>query len=47
MMKKKKILRLWGTLILNYNTLGKTIPNQNRFWEITILKHNAIWENNS
>ena len=29
---------------LLYNTLGKTSPNYNTFWEIMIPKHNTIWE---
>ena len=46
-------LHLWEIIIPNYNTLGKTIPNHNTFWEIiptynklgkTITNYNAFWE---
>ena len=42
--KQFTYLRLWEIIIPNYNTLGKTIPSHNTFWEIIIPTHNTIWE---
>ena len=37
----------WKIIIPNDNTLGKTIPNHNKFWEIIIPKHSTVWEKES
>ena len=44
MINKSSRLHLQEMIIANYNTLGKTIPNYNTFWEIIIPKNNTIWE---
>ena len=47
MMINRSYLHLWEIIIPNYNTLGKTVPNDNTFSEIIITKHNTIWDKQS
>ena len=41
MINKLSSLHLRETIIPNYNTLGKTIPNHNTFWEIIIPNYSG------
>ena len=44
MINNLSYLHLWEIIIPNCNTLGKTIPNYETFWETITPKHNTIWE---